>query len=88
MSKNEAPVSFQDIYNEIKDALLLSRNQAYHAVNTAMVQAYWQIGRIIVEHEQNGVGPVIDDLSAKETESILKTRKSCNRNLDIDEQYI
>ena len=54
MSKNEALVSYQDIYTEIKDALMLSRNQAYSAVNTAMVQAYWQIGRIIVEHEQNG----------------------------------
>ena len=32
----------------------MSRNQAYSAVNFAMVQAYWQIGRIIVEHEQNG----------------------------------
>ena len=32
----------------------MSRNQAYTAVNSAMVQAYWQIGRIIVEHEQNG----------------------------------
>ena len=54
MNNNEALVSFQDIYSEIKDALLLSRKQAYNAVNTAMVQAYWQIGRIIVEHEQNG----------------------------------
>lgn len=46
--------SYQDIYSEIKETLLVSRNQAYSAVNFAMVQAYWQIGRIIVEHEQNG----------------------------------
>ena len=45
---------YQDIYSEIKEALLRSRNQAYSAVNFAMVQAYWHIGRIIVEHEQNG----------------------------------
>ena len=45
---------YQDIYSEIKETLLQSRNQAYSAVNFAMVQAYWQIGRIIVEHEQNG----------------------------------
>ena len=43
-----------DIYSEIKETLLLSRGQAYSAVNSAMVQAYWHIGRIIVEHEQNG----------------------------------
>lgn len=48
------PVSYQDIYSEIKETLLQSRNQAYSAVNFAMVQAYWQIGHIIVEHEQNG----------------------------------
>ena len=45
---------YEDIYSEIKETLLLSRNQAYSAVNFAMVQAYWQIGRIIVEYEQNG----------------------------------
>ncbi len=54
MKKDEALVSDQDIYSEIKDALLLSRKQAYNTVNTAMIQAYWHIGRIIVEHEQNG----------------------------------
>ncbi|MBR0310780.1 MAG: DUF1016 domain-containing protein, partial [Oscillospiraceae bacterium] len=47
-------IPYQDIYSEIKETLLLSRNQAYSAVNSAMVQAYWNIGRIIVEHEQNG----------------------------------
>lgn len=53
MAENQ-PVSFQDIYAEIKETLLLSRSNAYSAVNFAMVQAYWQIGKIIVEHEQNG----------------------------------
>ncbi len=48
------PAPYQDIYSEIKETLLLSRSQAYSAVNFAMVQAYWRIGRIIVEHEQNG----------------------------------
>ena len=51
---NSELVPYEDIYSEIKETLLLSRNQAYSAVNFAMVQAYWQIGRIIVEHEQNG----------------------------------
>ena len=51
---NSELVPYEDIYSEIKETLLLSRNQAYSAVNFAMVQSYWQIGRIIVEHEQNG----------------------------------
>ena len=43
-----------DLYAEIRETLLLSRRQAYSAVNFAMVQAYWHVGRIIVEHEQEG----------------------------------
>lgn len=54
MDTDNKHVLLQDIYSEIKEALLQSRSQAYTAVNFAMVQAYWQIGRIIVEHEQNG----------------------------------
>ena len=45
---------YQEIYSEIRKALLLSRNQAYSAVSFTMVQAYWHVGRIIVEHEQSG----------------------------------
>ena len=30
------------------------RQQAFHAVNSAMVQTYWEIGRQIVEYEQHG----------------------------------
>lgn len=53
MSKHEA-VLYRDIYAEIRDTLLEARAHVYHAANSAMVQAYWQIGRIIVEHEQGG----------------------------------
>ncbi len=53
MSKHEA-VPYRDIYAEIRDTLLEARAHVYSAANSAMVQAYWQIGRIIVEHEQGG----------------------------------
>lgn len=75
---DQTPALYQDIYSEIKDALLLSRNQAYSAVNFAMVQAYWQIGRIIVEHEQNGSlraeygKAVLQSLSGRLTEEFGK----------------
>jgi predicted nuclease of restriction endonuclease-like (RecB) superfamily len=42
------------IYNEIKTFIENARTQAYKAVNFAMVQAYWNIGRLIVEQEQKG----------------------------------
>ncbi len=41
-------------YQNIRDILEEARSTAYRSVNFAMVQAYWQIGRIIVEEEQKG----------------------------------
>lgn len=40
--------------NEIKKILKNARQKAYNAVNSAMVEAYWKIGRRIVEEEQSG----------------------------------
>lgn len=42
------------IYSRVREILETSRSSAYHAVNFAMVQAYWHIGREIVEEEQKG----------------------------------
>lgn len=43
-----------DLYQGIRDLLLSARSQVRQTVNTAMVQTYWQIGRMIVEGEQGG----------------------------------
>ena len=40
--------------NEVKEILKNARQKAYTAVNSAMVEAYWKIGRRIVEEEQRG----------------------------------
>ena len=67
-----------DLYSEIKETLLSYRSKAYSAVNFAMVQAYWQIGRIIVEHEQNGKAraeygkATLEELSRRLTEDFGK----------------
>lgn len=39
---------------EIKQILAQARQKAYSAINSAMVEAYWNIGKRIVEEEQNG----------------------------------
>jgi hypothetical protein len=39
---------------EIKSILEQARQKAYAAVNTAMVEAYWLIGKRIMEQEQKG----------------------------------
>lgn len=42
------------LYQGIRDILLAARTQVRQTVNTTMVQAYWKIGRLIVEDEQGG----------------------------------
>jgi len=43
-----------DFYSSIRDILSKARQKAYTAVNFAMVEAYWQVGKRIVEQEQQG----------------------------------
>jgi predicted nuclease of restriction endonuclease-like (RecB) superfamily len=42
------------LYDSIREILQNARAKAHRAVNFAMVEAYWNIGRIIVEDEQAG----------------------------------
>ena len=51
---SELEKSNTDLYGAIRQVLESARQSAYKAVNFAMVQAYWQIGRLIVEDEQKG----------------------------------
>ncbi len=46
--------SIQECLTRIRDIVTQGRRQALQAVNTAMVQTYWQVGREIVEEEQRG----------------------------------
>jgi predicted nuclease of restriction endonuclease-like (RecB) superfamily len=47
-------MSFKPYIQDIKQILQGARAKTYAAVNAAMVEAYWQIGRRIVEEEQRG----------------------------------
>jgi len=42
------------LINEIKSILRIAQAKAVNAVNSAMVFAYWEIGKRIIEEEQNG----------------------------------
>jgi hypothetical protein len=48
------PVQVDSLYRQVRSVLDQARSTAYCAVNFAMVGAYWQVGRLIVEHEQGG----------------------------------
>lgn len=45
----------QSLISDIKSILTAARNKAYTAINFAMVEAYWHIGRRIVLEEQRGM---------------------------------
>jgi predicted nuclease of restriction endonuclease-like (RecB) superfamily len=51
---DELVPSFEDCLIRVREILTQGRRQALQAVNTAMVQTYWQVGREIVEEEQRG----------------------------------
>lgn len=42
------------VYKDIRAVLDKARSESLRTVNFVMVQAYWNIGRIIVEEEQEG----------------------------------
>ncbi len=75
MTKKSAALSpgVAVLYREVRAVLASARSSAYRAVNTAMMRAYWQVGRLIVEHEQGGRTraaygeAVLDDLSRRLT---------------------
>jgi len=46
--------SVDNIYSDIKNILENARKSIVRSVNSTMVAAYWNIGKIIVEEEQKG----------------------------------
>lgn len=51
---SDALTPSSDFFSDVRSILADARRAAYTAVNSAMVAAYWQIGRRIVEEEQGG----------------------------------
>jgi len=55
MAENKhTPSELNTLYNTINQIIEEARNTVYRTANFTMVQAYWSIGRAIVEEEQNG----------------------------------
>ena len=48
------PTAFSRLVSAMTQQIAQARGQVRQAVNTAMVQSYWEIGRLIAEHEQQG----------------------------------
>ena len=76
--KHEIDNIHQDVYNNIKQLMDQARNKVSREVNNILVQTYWEIGRIIVEDEQENLNraeygkKLIADLSKKLTKEYGK----------------
>src|SRR5262245_36880827 len=46
--------SIDELFSRVAEILEQARGTVARTINTAMVQAYWQVGREIVEVEQSG----------------------------------
>lgn len=66
-------VQSHNLFESVKNILDNAYQRVYRAANTTMVTAYWEIGRLIVEDEQNGATragygkKVLKELSGKLT---------------------
>ena len=75
MSENlPQPTAQNALLTNIRELLNQGRKQVFQAVNAAMVQTYWEIGRLIVEDEQQG------QARAEYGKGVLKTLSSALTN--------
>jgi len=54
MSDDSSAISVDSLYHSISAVLAEARSRTYRTINSVMVEAYWQIGYLIVEYEQEG----------------------------------
>lgn len=78
---------------EIKDVIISSRNKIAYEVNNSMISAYWNVGRIIVENEQNGnikaeYGKQIIRELSKELRNVLGAGFSVSNLFNMRKFYI
>ena len=44
----------EHLFQKVRDIIENARHKVYRTVNTEMLRAYWNVGRVIVEEEQKG----------------------------------
>lgn len=62
----ERPQFNQELYSSIAKIIINAKTQVYRSSNTILLKMYWEIGKLIIEDEQNG------ELRAKYGKSVLK----------------
>jgi predicted nuclease of restriction endonuclease-like (RecB) superfamily len=78
LSKNE-------LFNAIKEIISQSRMKVFRAANSALLESYWQIGKLIVEDEQQGK---LRAAYGKETLKNLSTQLTLEFGKGFDERNL
>ncbi len=78
LSKNE-------LFNAIKEIISQSRLKVFRAANSALLESYWQIGKLIVEDEQQGK---LRAAYGKETLKNLSTQLTLEFGKGFDESNL
>lgn len=52
MSDNQMTIQPEESYKIIRNSVLTAQAKVYTAVNSAMVQAYWEIGQEYIKHAE------------------------------------
>jgi predicted nuclease of restriction endonuclease-like (RecB) superfamily len=75
---NEIANNSQDkmLFLAVKQIIEAAREKSYRAVNSYLLESYWNIGKLIVEHEQKGAS------RAAYGESVLK-----NLSIQLTEEF-
>lgn len=47
-------MSIEKLYDEVLDVIETARKKLFRIANVSMVRSYWNIGRLMIEEEQNG----------------------------------
>ena len=55
--------NIDSLFDNIKDMVINSRNRVYSAVNTEMLNLYWNIGKVIMEIQQGDERAAYGDAS-------------------------
>jgi predicted nuclease of restriction endonuclease-like (RecB) superfamily len=69
-------VIYQEMIDEIKEIMRSARNNVARQVNNEILTAYWNIGRVIVEHEQDS-----NDRAGYGKETMRKLSKQLTKEL-------
>lgn len=71
VNRGESAIVPEGFYKQVSSILNAARDKAYTAVNFAMVEAYWEIGKSIVDEQAERSAPSMERRCSRPSQSDL-----------------